>query len=246
MSNNDNSKGIRLEKERFNIEVKYSDEAIEKKLVKFVIKEGNEIVLSADEIISILVNQVNSEILSAAFVESQRVNVVEVVRQIQCILDRDYKKGEVINIGYQHPYPLEFALIEEVWKIAQIKKEVPVVVLTDEMIEKVRLQIKPQQVEFLRKFYKQFKNINTNKNMEETKNVATPGDTPVEAVATPNEVISESEANAAEAQAVSREEAVETLGEEAVEKAESEATPVEVVADESVAETPAEDAAATE
>ncbi len=188
------NKGQRLVKETFDVEVKYSDEAIEKKLIKFIVKEGNEIVLSSDEILSILVSQVNSETLSAAFVESERVNVVEVVRQIQCVLDRDYKKGEKINIGYQHPYPLEFALIEEVWKIAQIKKTAPVTELTSELIESVRKQIKPQQVEFLRKFYKQFKNINTNKNMDENKiegEEVIVDETPVEEAAPAEEVVSE-------------------------------------------------------
>lgn len=240
------NKGIKLIQDTYEIEVKYSPEAVEKKLVKFVVKGDNkEIVLSADELISILVNQVNSEILSAAFVETERVNVVEVVRQLQCKLDRDYKKGEVININYSHPYPIEFALIEEVWKIAKIRGDAPVTVLTDKLIEDVRVQIKPQQVDFLRKFYKSFKNINTDKNMEDTKNVATAGDTPVEKVATANEVITESEAAEAEANAVPREEVVAELGEEAVAKIESEATPVEVVADEQVAETPKEESAET-
>lgn len=208
------NKGRKLSKEKFDIEVKYSDEAVEKKLVKFTVKEGNEIVLSADEILSILVGQVNSETLSAAFVESEKVNVVEVVRQIQCVLDRDYKMGEVININYGHPYPIEFALIEEVWKIAKIKKDAPVTVLTDRMIEDVRKQIKPQQVEFLRKFYKSFKNINTNKNMEEIKNE---GDMPVVASTTENEIVTETPAEEVVSDEVADESVTETSEEESEE-----------------------------
>lgn len=225
-----NNKGIKLVQDTYEIEVKYSPEAIEKKLVKFVVKGDNkEIVLSADELISVLVNQVNSEVLSATFVETERVNVVEVVRQLQCALDRDYKKGEVININYTHPYPIEFALIEEVWKIAKIRGDAPVTVLTDKLIEDVRVQIKPQQVDFLRKFYKSFKNINTEKNMEETKNeVATAGDTPVEAVATANEVVSEeavveTPAEAASEEVASPEVAPEASSDEPVAEASTEA-----------------------
>lgn len=172
------SKGIKLEKENFDIEVKYSKEAIEKKLVKFTLKIGNEIVLSADEIISMLVNQVNSEVLSAAFVESDRVNVVEVGRQIRCVLDRDFKKGEVININYSHPYPIEFALIEEAWKIAQINKDTKVTELTVEYIEEVKKKLKPEMAEYIKKFYQSFKTLNVNKNMEENQNVQE--QTPVE------------------------------------------------------------------
>lgn len=161
---NKNTKGVKLIKDGYEVHVKYSDEAIDKKMVKFVVTGDNkEIVLTADEIISTLVGQVNSEILSAAFVESDRVNVVEVGRQLQVILDKDFKKGEVININYTHPYPIEFALIEEMWKIAKIKGDTKVFELTADYIEKVKSQIKPSMVDYVSKFYKSFKTIKTDK-----------------------------------------------------------------------------------
>ena len=166
------TKGMRVERDKFAVEVKYSEEAIEKKLIKFIVKEGNEIVLSADELVGMLVNQVNSDVLSATFVETNRINVVEVVRQIKCVLDRDFKKDEVIQINYTHPYPIEFALIEEVWKIAQLKKDAKVTELTLEYIEEVKKKIRPDMVEYMKKFYDSFKSININKKMEdETKDL---------------------------------------------------------------------------
>ncbi len=153
-------KGIKLEKENFTVEVKYSDEAVSKKLIKFTVTKGNEIILTADELISMLVNQVNSEILSATFVETDRINVVEVGRQIQCVLDKDYTKGQTININYTHPYPIEFALIEEAWKIAEIKKDAKVTELTVEYMEKVKNEIKPKMEKYIRKFYESFKSLN--------------------------------------------------------------------------------------
>ncbi len=161
------TQGKKLDKGTFTIEVKYSPEAIEKKLIKFTVVEGNEIVLTADELVSMLVNQVNSEILSATFVESDRINVVEVGRQLQCTLDKDLKKGEVININYSHPYPIEFALIEEAWKIAQIKKDTKVTELTAEYIQQVKKEIKPEMEKYIRKFYEAFKSINLKKTMQE-------------------------------------------------------------------------------
>ncbi len=155
-----NNKGVRLKKEKFDIEIKYSDEAVEKKLVKFIVKKGKEIVLSADEIISILTSQVNSEVLSAAFVETDRVNVVEVGRQIECVLDKDMKKGQKIRINYAHPYPIEFALIEEAWKIAQIQKDTKVTELTIDYIEGVKKKLRPEMGEYMKKFYQSFKNVN--------------------------------------------------------------------------------------
>ncbi len=156
-------KGIKLDKGNFTVEVKYSDEATEKKFIKFTVVEGKEIVLSADELISMLVNQVNSEVLSAAFVETDKVNVVEVGRQIRCVLDKDYQKGQVININYSHPYPVEFALIEEGWKIAQINKDTKVTELTAEYLEEVKKKIKPSMERYMKKFYEGFKTVNIKK-----------------------------------------------------------------------------------
>lgn len=156
-------------KENFTIEVKYSDEAIKKKLVKFTVTNGNEIVLTADEIISMLVHQVNSETLSPTFVEMDKINVVEVGRQIRCKLDKDFKKGEIININYSHPYPVEFAIIEEAFKIAKIENNSKVTELTKEFLEGVKTRITPKMVDFTKKFYKSIKSVNVNnKTMEDT------------------------------------------------------------------------------
>ncbi len=159
-------KGVKLDKGNFTVEVKYSPEAVEKKLVKFTVVEGKEIVLTADELVSMLVNQVNSEVLSAAFVETDRINVVEVTRQLQCVLDKDFKKGEIININYSHPYPIEFALIEEAWKIAILKKNTKVLELTSEYIEEVKKKIKPKMIDYMKKFYKGIKSVNVEKQSE--------------------------------------------------------------------------------
>ena len=148
-----------LVKEKFKVQVKYSEEATEKRLMKFVTPSGDEFEISAEEMISMLVGQVNSDTLSAAFVEMDRINVVEVDRQIECVLDKDFKKGEKIRINYKHPYPVEFALIEEAWKIAAINKDTKVFELTKEYIEEVRKKIKPTQENFLKKFYRSFKNL---------------------------------------------------------------------------------------
>ncbi len=157
------NKGKKLVRKDFTVEVKYSKEAEEKKLIKFTVKKGKEIVLSADELVSMLVNQVNSEVLAATFVETNRINVVEVMRQIVCVMDRDYKKGEVVNINYTHPYPIEFALIEEVWRIAKINKDVKALELTSEFIEGVKEKIKPEMKEYIGKFYESFKSLKIKK-----------------------------------------------------------------------------------
>ena len=153
-----------LKKDNYTVAIKYSPEAIEKKLMKFTTKSGDSFEVSAEEMITMLVGGVNTETLAPAFVESDKINVVEVGRQIQCVLDKDYKKGQKININYAHPYPVEFALVEEAYKIAAIKMDVPVFVLTKEYLEEVRKKIKPQMNNFVEKFYKSYKNLKVDKN----------------------------------------------------------------------------------
>jgi len=152
-------KAKELKKENYTVQIGYSDEAKAKKLMKFITKSGDEFEISAEELSSMLIGGVNSETLEATFVESDRINVVEVGRQLQCVLDEDKKKGDKININYTHPYPIEFALIEEAYKIAKIDESVPKITLTREYIDKVKAQLKPEQTEYINKFYKSFKNI---------------------------------------------------------------------------------------
>jgi len=152
-------KAVELKKEKFTIQVNYSEEAEQRKLMKFITPSGDEFEVSADEMATILIGQVNSELIEATFVESDRVNVVEVERQISGVADRDIKKGEQIRLTYYHPYPVEFALIEEAMKIAKIRKDVPVFTLSAEYIKEVKEKITPQQYKFVEMVYKFFKGL---------------------------------------------------------------------------------------
>ena len=152
-----------IKKENYTVQIGYSEEAVEKKLLKFISKSGDEFEISAEELSSMLIGGINSDTLEATFVESDKINVVEVGRQLECVLDKDMKKGEKILMNYKHPYPIEFALIEQAMGIAKIDKDVPVTTLTKEYIDKVRSKIKPNQENFIQKFYKSFKNVKLNK-----------------------------------------------------------------------------------
>jgi len=148
-----------IKRDDYKVQVGYSEEAKEKHLIKFISKSGDEIVISAEEMSEMLIGGVNSNTLEATFVETDKINVVEVSRQLECVLDKDMKKGEKINLNYVHPYPLEFALLEQVYGIAQVNMDVPTFTLTKEYIDKVKKQLKPEQEKFLEKFYKSFKNL---------------------------------------------------------------------------------------
>lgn len=164
-----NLKGIILKKPTYSIEVKYSDEAIKNKLLRFTATAGEPFELSAEELISILVNQVNTDTLLPTFVDVEKVNVVQVMRQIKCILNDDMKKGQEISINYTHPYPLEFAILEEAYKIALIEQKDGVRELTKEFIDEVKAKIQPSMDEFIKKFYKGHKQIDLEKPAEEVK-----------------------------------------------------------------------------
>jgi len=156
-------KGREIKKKNYTVQIGYSPKAIKDKLMKFITKNGDEFEISSEEMSSMLIGGVNSNTLEATFVESDRINVVEVGRQLECVLDKDMKKGDKINLNYKHPYPLEFALIEEAYKIAKIDKDIPRIVLTKEYIKEVRAKIKPDMTNYISKFYKSFKNLKLKK-----------------------------------------------------------------------------------
>ena len=156
-------KPVELKKEKYTIQVNYSEDAIAKKLMKFITPGGEEFEISAEEMATILIGQVNSNVVEATFVESDRVNVVEVTRQIRVRADRDIRKGEEIRIDYTHPYPIEFALIEEAAKLAIVNKDVPVRELTVEYINSVKDRITPKQRKFSELVWKFFKDLKPGK-----------------------------------------------------------------------------------
>jgi hypothetical protein len=152
-------KATELKKEDYTIQVNYSQEAIEKKLMRFISKNGDVFIISAEEMATILIGQVNSELVEATFVESDRVNVVEVTRQIRVRLDRDFKAGEEIRLDYVHPYPVEFAIIEEAAKLAKINMDTPRYELTVDYINEVKGKLTPKQHKFVELVYKFFKDL---------------------------------------------------------------------------------------
>ena len=151
--------GKEIQRKDFTVQVGYSKEAKSKHLLKFIPKSMQGFEVSAEEMSEMLIGGVNSDTLAATFVESDKINVVEVGRQLECVLDKDMKKGEKIRLNYAHPYPVDFAIIEQVMGIAKINMDVPAFTLTKEYIDKVKSQITLKQEKFIEKFYKSFKNI---------------------------------------------------------------------------------------
>jgi len=157
-------KPVEMKKENYTIQVNYSPEAIEKKLMKFITPSGDEFEISAEEMSTILIGQVNSSVIEATFVETDRVNVVDVTRQIKVRLDRDFKSGEEIRLEYVHPYPVEFAIIEQAANLAKINMNTPRYELTVDYIKEVEAKITPKQRKFVDRFYKFIRSLWPEKN----------------------------------------------------------------------------------
>lgn len=167
MSEQLEKKPVELKKEKYTIQVNYSLEAIEKKLMKFITPSGDEFEISADEMATILIGQVNSDLIEATFVESDRVNVVEVTRQIRALANKDIKKGDEIRIDYTHPYPIEFAIIEEAAKLAKINMDTPRYELTIDYIKSVQQKITPKQQKFSKLVWDFFKDLKKKADIED-------------------------------------------------------------------------------
>jgi len=148
------AKALVAKKATYTVEIGYSDD----NLIRFIPVNGNSFEISVPEIME-LVSQASEDTLAPTFTETDRINVVEVSRQLLCVLDEDMKKGQEIRLNYTHQLPIEFAIIEEVGKIAKINQDVPVMTLTKEYIEEVRKKLTSKQENFIKKFYKAFKQV---------------------------------------------------------------------------------------
>lgn len=155
----ENKKGLISEKKNYTVELKYSSKAERDQLIRFTAKEGNTFEISAPQIVELVSQYINGKDLEPVFVDTERIKVVYVTRQMEAKLDRDFKAGETIRIGYQHPYPLEFAIIEEGMKLAKIDPNREGFIVTPELLKQVKRNTPESSKNFIQKFYESFKNL---------------------------------------------------------------------------------------
>lgn len=155
----ENKKGLISEKKNYTVELKYSSKAERDQLIRFTAKEGNSFEISAPQIVELVSQYINGKDLEPVFVDTERIKVVYVTRQMEATLDRDFKAGETIRIGYQHPYPIEFAIIEEGMKLAQIDPNREGFIVTPELLKQVKRNTPEASKNFIQKFFQSFKNI---------------------------------------------------------------------------------------
>ena len=158
-------KGMVAKNDDYNVTIKYSKTAVKDKLIKFTVTKGNSFEISTDKLIELVAHYVNSDVLAPMFVDTERINVVYVTRALNVRADRDIKEGETFQTYYEHPYPIEFALIEEGMGMALINKEKMGFQVTPEMLKDVKAKESPEAKTFIRKFYESFRNLGTKKEL---------------------------------------------------------------------------------
>ncbi len=151
--------GMISEKKGYTVELKYSPKAERDQLIRFTAKEGNTFEITAPQIVELVSQYINGKDLAPVFVDTERIKVVYVKRQFEAKLDRDWKAGETIRIGYEHPHPLEFAIIEEGMKLLEIDSSREGFIVTPELLKQVKRNTPQASKNFIQKFYESFKNI---------------------------------------------------------------------------------------
>lgn len=148
------SQGFVSETENFKIEIKYSDEAVEKELIKFTPKKGKSVEINADALIALIATNFKTKEIGLALMDTEINNifVVEAERYINATLDRDFKKGETISFPFKHMYPYVLAAVEETYKICKITGKVESV--PKEVYEETLKKLGELNKEFIEKYYK--------------------------------------------------------------------------------------------
>lgn len=124
--------GFVAQKRDYSVEIKYSEEAREKKLIRFTAKRKNRsFEISLDEFINLVMIHLNKEYVPMLQTVQESVEMVEAIRTLNFKCTKDFKEGEEMSIQYIQPMPLEFAIAEEAYKMAKMQGDIVRVPLED-------------------------------------------------------------------------------------------------------------------
>lgn len=123
-TNKQNRKGLIQHKPDYSVMIRYSKKAEDGKLIKIIPKKGKPIEISTKDLVSLLAEHVNFDILAPAFVESKKINMIRVTRNVTLVPNSDIKAGQTVHIPFTHMVPIEFAIAEEAIGVALIGDKV--------------------------------------------------------------------------------------------------------------------------
>ncbi len=119
------------ENDNYRLEVKYSKKAKDQELLKIKVKKGDTVEFKAHDLLKIITENIKKNELALALSEQElemdSIFMIEVIRTIHFTMDRDVKKGELINFNYPQVYPYFLALCEAMYHLAEVKGEIKAV-----------------------------------------------------------------------------------------------------------------------
>lgn len=121
--------GSVAENDDLAIFVNYSQEAKDQELIKLVPKHGNEVVISADDILAIVASQLKKKELAVALTTADitEIPMIETMRPLDVTLEKDFKKGDRIQFLFPHMYPYFLAVAEEAYKLCETRGEIKII-----------------------------------------------------------------------------------------------------------------------
>lgn len=148
-------KGEIFENEFLKIETKFSEEAVEKELIKFTSKNGEPIIFSAGEMLDMIREQFRQKNLAASLTTADTTFIpsVEAAVPISFNANKDIKEGELVQFFAPMQIPLGIALVMEAIKLCTIKGIEILKVPTTEF-EEAKTTLAESNKEFVEKFFK--------------------------------------------------------------------------------------------
>lgn len=149
-------KGYIAHKDKFKVEVKYSDKALKKDLIRFTLKKGKAFEITARELVDLIVPHFNVKMMSPLLVDNNIIRMVEVSRTLIGNLNRDMKAGDPITIPYKHLVPFQFAACEEAMNLGKAEgNPIPVYSITTEEWEAAKKNVDEEIKNFTKLQYKE-------------------------------------------------------------------------------------------
>lgn len=148
-------KGLVAHREKFKVEVHYSDKATEKELIKFTMKKGKSFEISAKDLVNLIIPNFNKKLMAPLIVENNTIHMTEVTRVLHGILEKDMKKGDPITIPYKHFIPYQFAVCEESLQLAKITRPIKTITITPAEFEKAKESIDKKVKDFVELQYEE-------------------------------------------------------------------------------------------
>lgn len=150
-------KGEFFENDTLRIDVKFSDEAVEKELIKFTSKNGEPIIFSAGEMLDVIREQFREkrlkETIAYTTADSAFIPTAEAMVPIYFNASKDIKQGELVQFFAPMQIPLGIALVMEAHRLCTIKgKEISKISIDD--FEEAKKTLAETNKDFTEKFFK--------------------------------------------------------------------------------------------